>query len=69
MRTVQAQLQAIVDGAPLAVYLIDGNFRIRSVNPTALPVFGGIPGLIGRDFDEVMHQLWAEPYADEVVMA
>ena len=44
--------------APLGVYLVDDAFRIREVNPAARPAFGDIPGLIGRDFDEVMHRLW-----------
>ncbi|HEX7026583.1 MAG TPA: ATP-binding protein, partial [Gammaproteobacteria bacterium] len=40
----------------------------RAVNPVAEPVFGGIPGsVIGRDFDEVIHNLWGKRYADEVV--
>jgi PAS domain S-box-containing protein len=65
--TIQAQLQAIFDNAPLGVYLVDSEFRIRSVNPTALPVFGDIPDLIGRDFEQVMHRLWATPYAAEIV--
>ncbi|RCJ25783.1 hypothetical protein A6S26_15755 [Nostoc sp. ATCC 43529] len=67
LRSSQAQLQTLFDEAPLGVFLIDEDFRIRQVNPTALPVFGDIPDLIGRDFDEVMHILWSPAYADEVV--
>jgi hypothetical protein len=25
-----------------------------------------IPNLVGRDFDEVIHRLWQQPYADEI---
>ena len=60
-------LQTLFDAAPLGVYLIDADFRIRQVNPTALSVFGDIPDLIGRDFDEVIHVLWPPEYADEIV--
>jgi two-component system NtrC family sensor kinase len=60
-------LQTLFDAAPLGAYLIDEDFRIRQVNPTALPVFGDIPALIGRDFDEVIHRLWSKEYADEIV--
>ncbi|MDZ8029241.1 MAG: PAS domain S-box protein [Nostoc sp. DedQUE11] len=67
LRSSQAQLQTLFDEAPLGVFLIDEDFRIRQVNPTALPVFGDIPDLIGRDFDEVIHVLWPQEYADEVV--
>ena len=49
------------------MYMVDGDFRIRQVNPTAQLVFGNIPDLIGRDFDEVIHVLWPQAYADEIV--
>ena len=61
------QFETLLNQAPLGVYLIDADFRIAQVNPIALSVFGNIPHLIGRDFDEVVHILWERPYADEVV--
>jgi PAS domain S-box-containing protein len=64
-RTVQ--FETLLNAAPLGVYLVDADFRIRQVNPTALQVFGDIPDLIGQDFDEVIHRLWAPAYADEIV--
>ena len=67
LRQRTAQFETLVAEAPLGVYLVDDAFRIREVNPAARPAFGGIPDLIGRDFDEVMHRLWRAPYADEVV--
>ncbi|WP_445638316.1 histidine kinase [Nostoc sp. DSM 114161] len=67
LRSSQAQLQTLFDEAPLGVFLLDEDFRIRQVNPTALPAFGDIPDLLGRDFEEVMHILWSPAYADEVV--
>ncbi|MDZ8183382.1 MAG: PAS domain S-box protein [Nostoc sp. ChiSLP02] len=67
LQSSQAQLQTLFNAAPLGVYSIDGDFRIRQVNPTALPAFADIPGLIGRDFAEVIHILWPQEYADEVV--
>lgn len=67
LRANEAQLQTLFDEAPLGIYLVDSDFRIRRVNPTALPVFGDIPDLIGRDFDEVIHILWSNEYADEIV--
>ena len=67
LRESETQLQILFDVAPLGVYLVDGDFRIRQVNPMALPTFGNIPDLIGRDFDEVIHILWPKEYADEIV--
>ena len=61
-----SQLETLLGKAPMGVYMVDADFRIRHVNPAALPVFGGISGLIGRDFDEVIHALWDTAYADEL---
>ncbi len=61
------QFETLVRQAPIGIYLIDSNFCIVQVNPIAQPVFGDIPDLVGRDFDEVIHILWDKSYADEVV--
>ena len=66
-REARIQFETLLDQAPMGVYLVDADFRIRQVNPAALPVFGDIPDLIGRDFDEVIHTLWPRHYADEIV--
>ena len=53
-------METLLNQAPLGVYLVDADFRIREVNPVALQTFGDIPGgVIGRDFDDVMHVLWS----------
>jgi CheY-like chemotaxis protein len=63
----RAQFEALLNEAPLGVYLVGQDFRIAAVNPVAAPVFGDIPDLIGRDFDQVIHILWPKAYADEIV--
>ena len=64
----EEQFESVLNQAPLGVYLVDGNFMVRQVNPVALPVFGDIPGgPVGRDFGEVIHILWDKEYADEIV--
>ncbi|MCW5658982.1 MAG: response regulator [Burkholderiaceae bacterium] len=68
LRQSRAQVQALLDHAPLGVYLVDADFRIREMNPVALPVFGDIAGgVVGRDFEEVIRILWPKAYADELV--
>ena len=68
LRSRSEQFVTLFNQAPLGVYLVDSAFRIREVNPIALPVFGDLPGgIVGRDFDEILHVLWEKPYADEVV--
>lgn len=62
------EIQTLLNVAPLGVYLVDSDFRIREVNPIAEQAFGNIRGgVMGHKFDEVMHRLWGKPYADEVV--
>jgi PAS domain S-box-containing protein len=61
------QFETLLNEAPLDLYMVDGDFRIWQANPTAQLVFGNIPDLIGRDFDEVIHVLWPQAYADEIV--
>src|SRR6476620_2975384 len=48
------QFETLWNQAPLGVYLVDADLRIAQVNPIALSVFGDIPNLIGREFDEVV---------------
>ncbi len=67
IRNQAEQFETVLNRAPLGVYLVDADFRIAQVNPIARPVFGDIPDLIGRDFDEVIHLLWEKRYADEIV--
>lgn len=70
LRYQHAQIETLVNRAPLGVYLVDADFRIREVNPIALPVFGdagGPGGVVGCDFDEIIHRLWEKDYADEIV--
>jgi PAS domain S-box-containing protein len=53
--------------APLGMYLIDADLRIRDINPTAQSVFGDLPDLVGRDLAEVLRIGWGQEYADQVV--
>jgi len=62
------QYLTLLNQAPIGVYLVDADFRIREVNPVAMPMFDDVPGgVIGRDFAEVMHLIREPKRADEVV--
>jgi PAS domain S-box-containing protein len=61
-----AQYETLLNRAPLGVYVVDADFRITEVNPTAMSVFGEVD-VLGRHFDEVMRILWPEPYASEII--
>jgi PAS domain S-box-containing protein len=67
LRQRTSQFETLLNRAPLGAFLVDDSFRIVEVNPTALPLFGDIVDLVGRDFGEVMHILWPSSYAEEVV--
>jgi PAS domain S-box-containing protein len=67
LRRRTTQFETLLNEAPLGVYLVNADFKIQAVNPTALTVFGNITNLVGRDFGEVVRILWPEAYADELV--
>jgi PAS domain S-box-containing protein len=61
------QFETLFNEAPLGIYLVDADFRIRQLNPVACAAFANVPNLIGCDFDEAIHTLWPSPDADEIV--
>lgn len=61
------QFECLINAAPFGIYMMDDNFCIRHMNSYALPIFGNIPDLIGRNFSEVMHILWPAPKAEEII--
>ncbi len=67
LRERMTQIESVINNAPIGVYLVDQDFRLAHVNPVARPVFGDIPNLVGRDFDNVVRRLWQKDYADEIV--
>jgi len=67
LRQRTEQFETLLNNAPFGIYLVDADFRMRQVNPVALPRFGDIPGgVIGRDFGEIIHNLRDKQYADEI---
>jgi PAS domain S-box-containing protein len=62
-----AQFETLLNAAPLGVYLVDREFRIRQMNPTAVAAFGDIPNLIGREFCEVMRLVVPGAVADAII--
>ncbi len=67
LRRRTEQFETLLNAAPLGVYLVDGDFRIRAVNPPALSAFENIPNLIGTDFEGFMRVRWPQEYADEIL--
>jgi PAS domain S-box-containing protein len=67
LRHRSEQLETLLNAAPLGVYLVDSDFRVAQINPVALPTFENVSDVIGRDFAEVLHIIWKQEVADEVV--
>ena len=67
LRRQTFRFETILEGVPLGVYLVDQDLRLRHANSLTVRIFGKIPDLIGRDFAEVVRQLWPRAYADEIL--
>ena len=60
-------ISALIEQAPVGVYVVDVNFRLQQANPMAMPVFQNIQPLIGRDFSEIMRTVWPRQSADRII--
>jgi PAS domain S-box-containing protein len=68
LRYRSEHLETLLDHAPLGIYIIGADLRIRCINPVARTAFGEIEGgVAGRDFAEVMHLVCEPTAADEMV--
>jgi PAS domain S-box-containing protein len=67
LRRRTEQFETLLNEAPLGVYLVDGDFRIRAMNPPSARAFEAVRNPLGRDFGEAMHILWPQASADEIV--
>jgi PAS domain S-box-containing protein len=67
LRRNEALFSALIEQVPVGVYVVDGALRLRQVNPKARPVFSKVHPLVGRDFSEIIHIVWPQKVADEVM--
>lgn len=52
---------------PFGIYVVDADFRLAEVSQGAREFFVNVNRLIGRDFAEIPHILWDDPFASETV--
>ena len=57
----------LIENAPFGVYVVDAQFRLRQVSTASQKVFSNIDPLIGRDFEEVLRLVWADPFVSEAL--
>jgi PAS domain S-box-containing protein len=56
---------ALIEQAPMGVYVVDARFNLQQVNSAALPMFSQFSSLHERDFAEIIHTLWPKKVADQ----
>lgn len=66
-RLVGESFRQLVEQSPFGVYAVDADFRLVMVSAGAQRVFENVRPLIGRDFAEVLHLLWPEPFASDSI--
>jgi PAS domain S-box-containing protein len=57
----------LIQNTPFGVYVIDADFRLRQASLGCRKVFANVHPLIDRDFAEVIHIIWPEPFASAVL--
>lgn len=66
-QSLRREAEALLQQAPMGIYVVDENLRVRAANPTARAVFRGISDPVGLDLDEWIHGARPKEYADEIV--
>jgi PAS domain S-box-containing protein len=62
------QFETLLNQAPLAIYLLDADFRVVEANPLIRTALARLPGgIIGREFEEISRLLWKPEFADRIV--
>ncbi len=67
LRAAHDSFRHLVQNSPFGVYTVDADFRLTQVSAGAHKVFENVRPLLGRDFAEVMHILWPDPFASEAI--
>jgi len=67
VRRNEALFSALIEQAPVGVYVVDAQLRLRQVNPRAVSVFKNVHPLISRDFSEIIRIVWSPRVAYQIV--
>jgi len=67
LRRAHDTFRHLVEHSPFGVYVVNADFRLLVVSAGAQKVFERVRPLIGRDFEEVLRTVWAEPFASEAI--
>ncbi len=61
-----AMFSALVDQAPMGIYVVDGEFCLQQINAVALPVFKSAQPLMGRDFSAIIEIIWGRELGKKI---
>lgn len=67
LRRSAALFAALIDQAPVGIYVLDAALCLQQVNPTAMPVFANVHPLIGRNLAEIVHIQWPKKVGDKTL--
>ncbi len=56
----------LIEQAPMGMYVVDADFRVRQMNAEALPIFTSVQPLMGRDFKEALNILWGPEVGGQI---
>jgi PAS domain S-box-containing protein len=65
----EAQFAALLEQAPLGVFIIDARFRLSDLNSTAAGLLGAREAVMGRDLEALLNTLWSAANAQSIVQA
>jgi PAS domain S-box-containing protein len=66
VRQNEALFAALIEEAPVGVYVVNEQFRLQQINTRALPAFEKVEPKMGRTLTEVMHIQWGKEAGDEL---
>lgn len=66
-RQLTKEYETLLNQAPLGIFEVDAELRLRQVNPVAQPILAGIPNLIGKPLVEIVYVLWGKEAGDQLV--
>ncbi len=67
LRQRTSQFEILLKEAPLAIYVVDADFRIREANAAARANFGDISNLIGSDLTDLFRTMRPQDYAEKTI--
>ncbi|MGZ9188059.1 MAG: PAS domain S-box protein, partial [Candidatus Binatia bacterium] len=60
-------LRHLVDHSPFGIFAVDASFRVAQVGEGAQDLFKNVQPVVGRNFEEVVHFIWPEPFATDAI--